>query len=249
MIRSQRSESSTMRGGSYTSSTINDRFRQENLLEPISVDSESASSDDEKKNKVNICLIPVFISETIFLGSLAVLAYFLRFETVFPVLDHGFVVNDPKFMYPKEPAYDNSTIPVNFSEKTLYALSLAIPFGLILLGEIGYFIFSRRSRKVVRVGCKGCKLHMITRRLLRFTGTFLFGLLCTSILTDGLKMATGRPRPYFFEACNVSKDVVSSNCLSLSSCSASGDLREARLSFPSFYASLSAYTGVFVMVS
>ncbi|XP_076335024.1 phospholipid phosphatase-related protein type 1-like [Tachypleus tridentatus] len=247
MTGSQRSQFSTMRRGSYNSSTIYENFRQNNLLEPIPVDNQSSSSDDESETKVNISLIPVFISEIIFLGCVAVLAYFLRFETVFPVFDHEIFVNDTRLMYPKEPSYHNSTVPVNFSEKTLYALFLGIPLGFILLGEVGYFTFSRRSKKVVSLGCQGCKLHVFTRRLLRFTGTFLFGLLCTSILTDSLKIVTGRPRPYFLEACNMNKDVVSSDRLFSSSCSASGDLREARTSFPSFYASLSAYTGVFVM--
>ncbi|XP_022237111.1 phospholipid phosphatase-related protein type 1-like isoform X2 [Limulus polyphemus] len=240
--------------GSNTPSTVNENYRcppKENILQPVSVHSDSESSGDEKQNpKVNISLIPVFILETISLGSLAVLAYFLRFEDIFPVVIRGFIINDPKLMYPKDPDYENSTIPVNFSDNTLYATSLAIPLGLILLGEIGYFMFSRKSRKVVRLGCKGFKLHMVTRRILRFTGAFLFGLLSTSILTDGLKVATGRPKPYFIKACNVTEQFNNMYEFYYSSvCGTSEeDLREARLSFPSFYASLSAYSGVYVMI-
>ncbi|XP_076306962.1 phospholipid phosphatase-related protein type 1-like isoform X2 [Tachypleus tridentatus] len=254
MKSTQRSQVTSVCQGSNASSIVNENYRcpsKENILQPVSLHSDSESSGDEGKNpKVNISLIPVFILETISLVSLAVLAYFLRFENIFPVLIRGFITNDPKLMYPKDLDYENSTIPVNFSETTLYATSLVIPLGLILVGEIGYFMFSKKSRKVVHLGCKGFKLHTVTRRIFRFVGAFLFGLLSTSILTDGLKLATGRPKPYFLEACNVTEQYSNTYEFHYSSiCGTSEeDLREARLSFPSFYASLSAYSGVYVMI-
>ncbi|XP_076340882.1 phospholipid phosphatase-related protein type 1-like isoform X1 [Tachypleus tridentatus] len=220
----------------------------ENILEPIQGDDESESSDDDKVYEVNLNIIPVFILEVLVLGGIAALAYFLRFEPSFPVLLRGFVCNDETIIYPKSVLSQNSTVTLEISPTLLYAVSLALPVTLLLLGELGYFIFSSKIRKVVRPGCVGCKMHMVFRRLIRFNGTFFFGYLCTSILTDALKLTTGQLRPHFLEVCNPSS-CPPGQFISVDICrSPQQELRLARMSFPSFYASISSYSAVFIMV-
>lgn len=93
----------------------------------------------------------------------------------------------------------------------------------MLIGEVMFWLFSSRPRKTVYANCGECKVHLFTRRLLRFIGgsrghqscssmcssssvpaVFLCGALVTQIFVDTIKLMTGYQRPYFLSLCNVS---------------------------------------------
>lgn len=227
--------------------------KEADKLDPGVSDEQSDTSDDEKVYKVRLNLIPVFILECFALGCLAVLAYFLRFTEIFPVFIRSFNPCDSSISYSLKAAHVQSGVSLKIPPNFFYIYCFASPLSLIILGEMVAFIFSGRSRKVVRAGCIPCKMHQLTRRIVRFFGTFLFGALATTILTDCLKLATGIQRPYFLEVCriNVTRTAFGTcnPALWLSECATDESLvREARMSFPSLYASLSSFSAIFMMV-
>ncbi|XP_023228757.1 phospholipid phosphatase-related protein type 5-like [Centruroides sculpturatus] len=224
------------------------------VLEDKADDNQSECSEEDKVYRVKLTFIPVFLLEILALGCLAILAYFLRFDSKFPIAKYGFNLCDYSISLPKDPSQTNYSLPLDIQPTVLYASVFGFPLIMIAAGELLYFIFSSKPRKVIRAGCIHCKMHKLTRRIIRFAGTYMFGLLFTSILTDALKLSTGRHRPYFIEECGVNNTVCQSTKYMYISpfqvvCKTPEDkLREARMSFPSAYASLSAYAAVFIMI-
>ncbi|VDM48187.1 unnamed protein product [Toxocara canis] len=66
-----------------------------------------------------------------------------------------------------------------------------------------FWLFSTKPRKTVYANCGECKVHLFTRRAVRFIAVFMFGALITQIFTHTIKLMTGYQRPYFLSLCNV----------------------------------------------
>lgn len=91
-------------------------------------------------------------------------------------------------------------------------------------------------------------------------GAFLFGLFTTSVLTDILKLITGRQRPYFLQICLADHvcqnytlkdahwvDPEDFQCGHIANATLGNSLRVARSSFPSSGASLVTFVGFFLI--
>uniref|UniRef100_T1IX04 Phosphatidic acid phosphatase type 2/haloperoxidase domain-containing protein n=1 Tax=Strigamia maritima TaxID=126957 RepID=T1IX04_STRMM len=214
------------------------------------VDSLQFMEGEESHLKINHFLLPVLTMEILILMCLALLAYYLRFTDEFPVFERPIYCNDSTL---KLPIYNyNAIFDVNL--QIFYTATCLLPPIMILLGELGYWIFSAKPRKIIRVHCSSCRITLIIRRLLRFIGAFLLGIFSTSILTDGIKLMSGRPRPFFLTLCDpdgISCKLSTSDLINGTSFCSTRDvdlLRNARLSFPSFYASISSYAAVYTMI-
>ncbi|VDN31148.1 unnamed protein product [Cylicostephanus goldi] len=116
----------------------------------------------------------------------------------------------------------------------------------MFIGEVMFWLFSTKPRKTVYANCGECKVHLFTRRLLRFIAVFLCGALVVQIFVDTIKLMTGYQRPYFLSLCNHSPSP-SPNL----ACNFRGadELRYAWLTFPSLHAAFSSYSAIFASVS
>nr|CAD2196703.1 unnamed protein product [Meloidogyne enterolobii] len=199
----------------------------------LGVNSESATTN---KFQINYFLLPNFIIHIVGLAALWALWYYLRLTNVFPYHHRVFYCRDVYVSYP-----------------LLYLLAFLIPPIVILIGELMFWLFSTKPRKIVYATCGECKIALITRRIFRFISIFMFGALVTQIFVDTIKLLTGYQRPYFLSLCNVS----------LASCTAplehspspsphlacnyrnADELRYAWLTFPSLHAAFSSYSACF----
>ncbi|KAL3093228.1 hypothetical protein niasHT_022678 [Heterodera trifolii] len=202
------------------------------------------------KYKINYFLLPNFIIHSIGLSSLWALWYYLRFTNVFPYHHRVFYCRDVDLF---KPNFAPEDFELFVSYPLLYVLGFTIPPIIMLVGELMFWLFSTKPRKVVYATCGECKIALVTRRLFRFISVFLFGALATQIFVDAIKLLTGYQRPYFLSLCNVS----------LAACTAplehspspsphlacnyknADELRYAWLSFPSLHAAFSSYSACF----
>lgn len=244
-----------------SSSSLDDVLKAspyENVLEPVASPLDHSDlAEDEKVYRVSLNILPVFFLEALALGSLAALAYVMRFMAVFPVLKRGFFCGDKSINYGKSNSLDGAITEIK--SVVFYPVLIAVPLGMIIAGELFFWLCSGKPRKVVRGGCVGCRLHQPLRRLLRFVGLFFLGLLVTSIITDSLKMATGRLTPTFMSVCKTNLTDVCQGYqnkpegIYLShddyTCTETKEeiVNKERLSFPSFHASTSAFASVYCM--
>ncbi|CAG2121278.1 unnamed protein product, partial [Medioppia subpectinata] len=136
---------------------------------------------------------------------------------------------------------------------------------------------NNRKKKVIaaQTGCITCRIHMPLRRIFRFIGGFAYGLLVTSILTDTLKLISGRLRPHFIHVCQQIVEICRQQTIErtgigwdnrsyveLSHIWISPDdyddstlcpnhtdvIREARMSFPSSTASIATFSAFFTLL-
>jgi len=202
------------------------------------------------KYYINYFLLPNFIIHVVGLAALWTLWYYLRFTNVFPYHHRVFYCRDINLF---KPNFQPEDFEVYVSYTLLYILCFCIPPIVILLGELMFWLFSTKPRKVVFATCGECKIHLTTRRLFRFIGVFMFGALITQIFVDTIKLMTGYQRPYFLSLCNVT----------LAGCTAplehspspsphlaclyrnADESRYAWLTFPSLHAALSSYSACF----
>lgn len=222
------------------------------VMDPTPDNYSSEGSNANKMYRVNMNILPIFFVEFVSLACLGALAYVFRFTQTFPVLIRGFHCDHINaYSFPRNVSQDFYDSPANVRPVMLYSVSLALPIGLILVGELFYFIFSRK-KKVVRASCVPCKLYLPLRRITRFTGVYLFGYFALSILVDSLKVCTGRLRPYFLEVCQPVNFTETNSCYGqyqYPACDEREDVvREARMSFPSYYAAASSYSALFCMI-
>ncbi|KAG1683994.1 Phospholipid phosphatase-related protein type 1 [Nymphon striatum] len=198
----------------------------------------------EKVYKVSHLIIPVFLLETMVALALAVLAYQLRFTDIFPTSESGFFIGDPNLNYPYK-AQENQ-------KYNLFLLGsfLIVPAIVLIIGEVGLWLFSTNPRKLVRASCVPCKINLLPRRLIRFSGTFILGLIISTILVDSLKLLFNTHRPYFLDICrpNVTEKGVYVTAENVCTNMDRTAVKKARLSFPSFHSALSGYSAVFTMV-
>uniref|UniRef100_A0A914I8L1 Phosphatidic acid phosphatase type 2/haloperoxidase domain-containing protein n=1 Tax=Globodera rostochiensis TaxID=31243 RepID=A0A914I8L1_GLORO len=202
------------------------------------------------KYQINYFLLPNFIIHVIGLAALWALWYYLRFTNVFPYHHRVFYCRDVDLF---KPNFAPEDFEVFISYALLYVLGFTIPPIIMLVGEVMFWLFSTKPRKVVYATCRECKIALITRRLFRFISVFMFGALVTQIFVDTIKLLTGYQRPYFLSLCNVS----------LAACTAplehspspsphlacnyrnADELRYAWLTFPSLHAAFSSYSACF----
>ncbi|CAF1071480.1 unnamed protein product [Adineta steineri] len=192
------------------------------------------------------------VLDSIVLVFALVIAFLLRASDIFPVRQQQFLCDDARYYQ----SYEDANITRNYiilSNITLYILCLFIPIFIISIIELVRSFTScnaYRARLAIRV--KECLIRSLAR-ILKFSSVFIFGALSTTVLTDILKIMSGRLRPYFLTLCN--PDQKSCNGMGLTDAefvcltkNMTGLLREARLSFPSLHASLSMYSAMFLAI-
>lgn len=140
--------------------------------------------------KINFGIIPLKDSCNIF-----------RFTSVFPYHHRVFYCRD---VHLYKPNFVPEDFNVYVSYPLLYTLAFTIPPLVILIGEVMFWLFSTKPRKIVYANCGECPVHLFTRRLFRFVIIYLAGLLIVQIFVDTIKLMTGYQRPYFLSLCNVS---------------------------------------------
>ncbi|KRZ71629.1 Lipid phosphate phosphatase-related protein type 4 [Trichinella papuae] len=213
--------------------------------------SQYGATMNQQTPRVNYFIIPIFVLEIIGLACLWALFYYLRFTSVFPYHERVFSCNDATLAMPN---LNPSQFLLYVSYDALYCVSFIIPPFVILLGELMFWLFSTKPRKVVHANCREFTVHLFTRRLLRFISVYIFGALIVCILIDTIKLMTGFHRPYFLTQCNPNYEKYCKPPLMLSpdmnpsyACNVvhDADFRSAWLSFPSLHAGLSSFAAIF----
>ncbi|VDK17443.1 unnamed protein product [Anisakis simplex] len=210
----------------------------------------AASQPIRPSRRINHFILPTFILSIVGLACLWALWYYLSFTSVFPYHHRVFYCRD---IYLYLPNFRPEDFQVYVSYALLYVLGFLLPVVVILIGEIMFWLFSTRPRKTVYANCGECKIHLFTRRVIRFIGIFMFGALITQIFVHTIKLMTGYQRPYFLSLCNVNMSMCTAPLEHSPSPSPAlacnyrnaDDLRYAWLSFPSLHAAFSSYSCVF----
>ncbi|CAF1178318.1 unnamed protein product [Rotaria magnacalcarata] len=192
------------------------------------------------------------VLDSIVLVFAIVIAFLLRASDIFPVRQQRFLCDDARYYQ----SYEDANTERNYiilSNVTLYIICLTVPIVVVSIIELirSFISYSAyRTRFVIRF--KDCLIRSLAR-ILKYMSVFTFGALATTVLTDILKIMSGRLRPYFLTLCN--PDQKSCNGMGLTdaefvclSKNMTGLLREARLSFPSLHASLSMYSAMFLAI-
>lgn len=215
-------------------------------------------SEASSSERVNVFVVFVFILELLVLIFVCVLEFFLRFTEVFPVRHVTFSCDDPSISY---------TTPQGTSSYEEFAYNAVVPFVLVIslcfclppfimiIGEIALWAFTEERQKTVRILCRQCPMPQVIRRIIRYIGTFLFGLIVTMIFTDVIKIMVGRLRPNFLEICRPNLTM----CLSGDSRNQMFDdeictskdpkaVREGKLSFPSMHAAMTAFSAIYLAI-
>ncbi|UJR23813.1 hypothetical protein I4U23_026789 [Adineta vaga] len=188
------------------------------------------------------------VLDSIVLVFAVIVAFLLRASDIFPVRQQRFLCDDARYYQSYEDANTERTYII-LSNLTLYILCLAVPILIISIIElIRSFVTYNSYRARFAVRFKECLLRSLAR-ILKYTSVFIFGALATTVLTDILKIMSGRLRPYFLTLCNPDqKSCNGMGRIRMSSKNMTGLLREARLSFPSLHASLSMYSAMFLAI-
>ncbi|VDD88376.1 unnamed protein product [Enterobius vermicularis] len=199
---------------------------------------------------INHFILPTFILSVVGLACLWALWYYMSFTSVFPYHHRVFYCRD---IHLYKPNFRPEDFEVYVSYALLYTLGFALPPVVIFIGEVMFWLFSTKPRKTVYANCGECKVHLFTRRLVRFIGVFMFGALITQIFVHTIKLMTGYQRPYFLSLCNVNMSMCTAPLEHSPSPSPAlacnyrnpDDLRYAWLTFPSLHAAFSSYSCVF----
>ncbi|OUC47018.1 PAP2 family protein [Trichinella nativa] len=241
----------------FTSDVFRSRCKFKMSMPPSRAQSEVLSASqygapmNQQTPRVNYFIIPIFVLEIIGLACLWALFYYLRFTSVFPYHERVFSCNDATLAMPN---LNPNQFLLYVSYDALYCVSFIIPPFVILLGELMFWLFSTKPRKVVHANCREFTVHLFTRRLLRFISVYIFGALIVCILIDTIKLMTGFHRPYFLTQCNPNYEKYCKPPLMLSpdmnpsyACNVvhDADFRSAWLSFPSLHAGLSSFAAIF----
>jgi phosphatidate phosphatase len=155
----------------------------------------------------------------------------------------GFYCSDETIRYPYL-GFDTVTTTMLLSFVFLFSL-----FTIITV-EVTLFILTKRKQSTseFQITNKWSCLRII----LKLYGIFWFGLNVTGLITEVVKLSSGRLRPHFIDVCQ--PDFRAINCsigyIEQYTCvnprSNLRQLTEARKSFPSGHASLAVYTAVFI---
>lgn len=200
-----------------------------------------------KSPRVNNFLLPSLFLEISILCLLAVFAYYLRFTDTFSVFNRVFDKNDESLNYP---APNATEVLIYVNDVTFYTVSALVPPAIILVGELFYQFCGPPPTKTIVTLTDTLKVPLFARRLFRNVGGFWTGGLITSILTDSIKLLSGRHRPNFFSWLDPSIDKVvpyMDTTWSILDTRMSSNARFALLSFPSYYASIAGYAAAFAI--
>ncbi|ELT90945.1 hypothetical protein CAPTEDRAFT_222391 [Capitella teleta] len=203
-------------------------------------------------DKVNIFIVFVFILEVLVLVFVSVLEYFLRATDVFPVREIPFSCTDANIMYTGGSAsYDEFAYNADVSYNVIVPLCFCLPPFLVFICEIALWAFSDEPQKTIRALCRDCRMSQVFRRMIRYIGTFLFGILITMIFVDVIKLFVGRLRPNFLEICKPDMSKCTdgyTNNVSICSERNTDVIRDARLSFPSLMSAMTAFSSCFMAI-
>ncbi|XP_045180027.2 phospholipid phosphatase 1-like [Mercenaria mercenaria] len=155
----------------------------------------------------------------------------------------GFFCDDETIRYP----YKDDTV----SDTMVAVIFVVVPIIIMIITETVHIV-SIKSRQE-----KGSKVlvQKFSAKFYRTVGAFLFATLCTMFLTETMKLFGGRLRPHFVSLCK--PDFSKLNCsqgyimIHTGTCTADVTRRkllDARKSFPSGHASLSAFGAIYLLV-
>ncbi|WAR24763.1 PLPR5-like protein [Mya arenaria] len=213
--------------------------------------SASESSDHQERGKILVCI--TFLLELVILAGVIVLEYFLRWTTVFPMRKVNFTCTDPAISHGEaDPSFSSFSFNAVIPENIVYSLSLCVPPFVMLIGEVAVWAFTEENQKSIRVCCRPCNVPQVFRRLFRFIGVFVFGLVTSMVFVDVVKLMTGQLRPNFLEVCRINSTlcVINGNVGGDELCTNKDELalRHARASFPSMRATMTAYSAIFTTI-
>ncbi|CAF0749013.1 unnamed protein product [Didymodactylos carnosus] len=141
------------------------------------------------------------VLDSIVLIFIIVIAFLLRASDIFPVRQQRFLCDDARYYQ----SYEDGSIERNYillSNIALYSLCLLIPILVITIIElIRSFLYYNSYKTRYSIKLKNCLL-LAFARILKYISVFIFGALSTTIITDILKIMSGRLRPYFLTLCN-----------------------------------------------
>ncbi|KAH3848961.1 phospholipid phosphatase-related protein type 5-like [Dreissena polymorpha] len=211
----------------------------------------SGYTSQQERGKVLVCI--TFVLELIILAGIIVLEYFLRWTEAFPMRKVNFTCTDPGLSHSEaDPAFASFTFRAVIPTEVVYSLSLCVPPFVMLIGEVAVWAFTEDNQKSVRVCCNPCNVPQFFRRLVRFVGVFVFGLVSVMVFVDVVKLLTGQLRPNFLEVCrlNTTRCLLNGNVGGDELCTNANriELRHARGSFPSMRATMTAYAAVFISI-
>ncbi|XP_060584287.1 phospholipid phosphatase-related protein type 5-like [Ruditapes philippinarum] len=213
--------------------------------------SASVYSSQQGRGKTLVCI--TFILELFILAGVIVLEYFLRWTKVFPIRKVNFTCSNPEISYSEDdPSFSTFAFNAIIPTEIVYSLSLCVPPFVMLIGEIAVWAFTGDNQKSIRVCCQSCNVPQVWRRLFRFVGVYVFGLVTLMIFVDVIKMITGRLRPNFLEVCQVDLTLCAKNgnIGGDELCTNEDDieLRHARTSFPSLRAAMTGYAAIYLSI-
>jgi len=205
------------------------------------------SENCAKMEEFSTHLTPVLINSLIFLSTTITFVVF-EFTTI-KAKTNGFFCNDLSILF----AYKEDTI----STEMLILINVIVSMSVIIVVEqIVTFetrsleIFSTRDQHWLPRLCQSNHLWPI--RAIKVMLLLTWYIMANTILTDAMKVTVGRLRPHFISVCNPNVTCSSSNTTYITNygcqSSTAKDENDARLSFPSGHASMSATVMGFVMV-
>ncbi|CAG2239305.1 unnamed protein product [Mytilus edulis] len=217
--------------------------------EPDDEEAQEVKSTPEVSTRWNCTIMITVIIEVIILAVVCILEYFLRFTTVFPIRKVNFSCTDNDIRYSTSQEA-GLTFDMQIPEALIYILVFCLPIGIILLTETGIWAFVSDKKKSLKAG--RLKFMQVIRRVIRFSGVFLFGILSLMIYVDITKLMTGRLVPSFLEVCkpNMTQCTIQSNYGGDELCTQTDEikLRLARSSFPSLYSAMTTFSSVFIVL-
>ncbi|CAG9127458.1 unnamed protein product [Plutella xylostella] len=138
----------------------------------------------------------------------------------------GFECNDPSLSHP----YTGDTI----SWKWLIAVTALLPLALMLVVE--------------KIFHKSDDRKASTKRALKWSKEYLFGLLVNLVFVSILKVLVGEPRPHFFDTCGPKEadTCEGSEFVPRYTCTKQGWVAQSDRSFPSGHTSMAVHAALFV---
>lgn len=203
-------------------------------------------------------LVVTFILELLVLIFLSVIGYYMRATNAFPIRKQPIDCFDPDISRTR---HDGSKTMYLFAYAAevpyvaIVVISFFLPPVVITVCELARCNLTCIEKLTISTYCLVCNISTTVRRILRFIGTFLMGILVTMIFTDIAKFMIGRPRPIFLDICQLNLTA----CGSASNSSLHTEeevcqekdpmqLRWARQSFPSFHASITAFAACYLAI-
>ena len=192
-------------------------------------------------------LTPFVINSIIFLSTCIAFVFF-EFTTI-QAKRNGFFCNDPSINYP----FQEDTI----STEMLILINVIVSMSIIVVVEQivscetrSLDIFSTRDLHWLPRLCKSNHLWPI--RAIKVMLLLTWYIMATIILTDSIKVTVGRLRPHFISVCNPNVTCSGQDTKYITNYVCQGstakDENDARLSFPSGHASMSATVMGFIII-